>query len=207
MFTHCSISLSLGAIATMCATGCIQRAPSIRPPSFSAGRISSAAFESLDANKDNLLDDKELVKAPGLNAAAARVDANKDGRISAEELEARIGDYQKAGLGLRNESYFFTWNGAPLSDAQVTFTPEPFFADSIQPGEGTTNKDGSTSVKISGNAIPGLTCGMYQVSVSRKDGAGKELLPAKYNTRTTLGYEFQPDESSEKDRTFALTAR
>ncbi len=208
MLTHCLFSLPVSALAVVCITGCVHRTPSIGLPSYNASRIGSATFEALDANHDNMLDAKELEKAPGLKAALVRIDSNKDGRISAEEIEARIGDYQKAGLGLRNETYIFTLNGAPLGDAKVVFTPESFFGSSIQAGEGQTGTNGSTSIKITGNTIPGMTCGMYRVSVSKKDGSGKELLPAKYNTETTLGYEFPPEEfSSDKDRTFALTTR
>jgi hypothetical protein len=207
MSIHCVISLCIAALAVVCSAGCANRPAAAHPPSYKANKISSAAFEQLDVNKDNALDDNELAKAPGLKAAIVRIDLNKDGRINAEEIEARITEYQNAHVGLRNETYTFTQDGAPLADAKVVFTPEAFFGDSLKAAEGQTGNNGSTSVAISGNSIRGMTCGMYQVSVSKKDGSGKELLPSKYNTETTLGYEFPPQEySSEKDRTFSLTS-
>lgn len=208
MLSHILFLLSTTACAVVCVTGCVSRAPKVSIPSYDASGISLATLELLDANKDNLLDAKELEKAPGLKAGLLRIDSNKDGKMSAEEIEARIAEYQQARLGLRGEIYIFTLNGAPLRDAQVVFTPEPFFGNSIQTGEGQTGADGATSVKIPENTSPGLTCGMYRISVSKKDGSGKELIPAKYNIQTTLGYEFPPEEfPSNKERTFALTTR
>lgn len=202
------VSLSAGALAMAFMSGCVNRTPSVRAPSYQANIISSTAFELLDSNKDNKLDEKELALAPGLKAALGRIDSNRDGAISIEELEARIAEYQKANVGLRNETYTFTLNGAPLNDASVVFVPETFFADYVQGSEGLTGSNGNTSVKITGNKMRGMTCGMYRVSVSKKDASGKELLPAKYNTETTLGYEVPPQESSaDKDRTFTLTTR
>lgn len=202
------MALCVGAMALASVAGCVQRTPAVRPPSYQSSKISAAAFNLLDLNKDSQLDDKELAKAPGLKVALARIDSNKDGLMAAEELEARVAEYRNAHVGLRNETYTFTLNGAPLSEARVVFTPEACFEDTLQAADGQTGATGSTSVKISGNKIPGLTCGMYQVSVSKKDASGKELLPAKYNTETTLGYEFPPQESTaEKDRTFTLTTR
>jgi hypothetical protein len=201
------ISPCLIALAFVVMPGCINRPAAVHPPSYRGSKISSAAFELLDVNKDNALDDKELAKAPGLKAALAHIDSNKDGRISVEEMESRITQYQNAHVGLRNETYLFTLNGAPLADTKVTFTPEAFFGDSLKAAEGQTGNDGATSVTISGNKIHGMTCGMYRVSVSKKDGSGKELIPAKFNSDTTIGYEFPPEEfSSEKDRTFSLTS-
>jgi hypothetical protein len=200
--------LSTAALAAILLAGCIHQTPSISLPSYSASKISSEAIAALDTNHDSFLDGKELEKAPGLKAALERIDADKDSRISVTEIESRINAYEKARVGLRNETYRFTLNGAPLADAHVVFSPEPFFANAIKPGEGQTRENGSTAARIEGNHVPGLTCGMYQVSVSKKDASGKELIPAKYNTQTILGYEFPPAEfSSDSSRTFALSSR
>ena len=208
MFTHYLFTLSAGSLAILVLAGCIQRTPSVALPSYSADKISSAAIVALDTNHDNMLDAEELEKAPGLKAALKNIDEDKDGRISAAEIESRIDAYAKAKVGLRNETYSFTLNGEPLADAHIVFTPEPFFGDSIRQGEGRTDKTGSTALKIEGNSILGMTCGMYQISVSKKNASGKETIPAKYNTETTLGYEFPPKEfSSDAPRTFKLTTK
>jgi hypothetical protein len=40
--------------------------------------------------------------------------------------------------------------------------------------------------------LPGVPYGFYRIQVSRKDAEGKETIPARYNSETTLGQEVGP---------------
>ena len=44
--------------------------------------------------------------------------------------------------------------------------------------------------------MPGLPCGLYRITVSKKGADGKETLPTKFNTETTLGREVSADPRS-----------
>ena len=62
-------------------------------------RAGNRAIELYDADKDGFLDAKELEKVPGLKAAMQQVDRNKDGKISADEIYARIQLWSDSKLG------------------------------------------------------------------------------------------------------------
>jgi hypothetical protein len=196
----------IALLLTIC--GCFHNEDRLSPPRYSKSAISKAAFELLDENSDGRLELSEIELAPGLQVAMDTIDQNGDGSIDAEELAARISEYKQAGVGLRNEVYMFTVNGNALANADITFEPEPFFEGILQPAQGKTKSNGSTSLRIEGKPLPGLACGMYRVSVSKKSSNGKEMLPKKFNSETTLGYEFPPEEfSSDDQRTFVLKTR
>jgi hypothetical protein len=52
-------------------------------------------------------------------------------------------------------------------------------------------------VQLSGpGGVPGLPCGLYRITVSKKGSDGKEALSAKFNAETTLGREISADPRS-----------
>ena len=40
---------------------------------------------------------------------------------------------------------------------------------------------------------PGVQCGWFRIEISKKDASGKEMIPAAYNTESTLGAEIALD--------------
>ena len=88
------------------------------------------------------------------------------------------------GLGCR-----FAYKGRPLAGATITFEPEPFMADYIQPAVGETDVAGACSLNRQNDPLGGITVGFYKRRVSRPYRSGKETMPEKYNTETTLGQE------------------
>jgi hypothetical protein len=92
-----------------------------------------------------------------------------------------------------------TLNGRPLVEATVTLEPEPFLGDEIKAATGLTNAFGTTSPSIPKEERPdptlpgGAHFGIYKVKIS-KIVDGKETIPARYNTETTLGLEVSYDE-------------
>jgi hypothetical protein len=76
-----------------------------------------------------------------------------------------------------------------LSDADVIFEPEEFMGDSITAATGKTDVDGRVGLKseyAKQNGRRGMSLGFYRVKVS-KISDGKETIPAKYSSATTLG--------------------
>jgi hypothetical protein len=97
-------------------------------------------------------------------------------------------------------------NGAPLADATVTLVPEGFLGGDFKPAEGTSDNTGFVPLKTEGQPVPGCAWGFFKVKVSKKDGAGKETIPARYNTDTILGCEVPPVGTlKDSDYVFKLT--
>ncbi len=76
----------------------------------------------------------------------------------------------------------------------VTFEPEQFLGDVIHPATGETDGNGYTPISMAAEHMPhpnvrsGVTPGLYLVRIS-KEVNGKEVVPAKYNSDTTLAIE------------------
>jgi hypothetical protein len=155
-------------------------------PDRNAGK---RAIELYDANKDGFLDANELEKVPGLKAAMRQVDCNGDGKISADEISARIDSWVASKCGRIGIKCKVAHKGTPLSGATVRFVPEEFLGSGMKTYEGTTNDSGTAAMFAVGSSERGVSPGLYRVEITK---AG-ERIPAKYNTETKLGQEVALD--------------
>lgn len=178
----CTLAVGLLAVA-----GCWNREPPAVLPQAVDADAARKAMELYDANKDGFLDDKELEKVPSLKAAKSQL-MNKDQKIGAEEIAARIESWKGSGIGRLSVMCKVTHNGRPLENAVVTFVPESFLGSQVQPGSGTTNRGGMAIISGQGD-VSGMSPGFYRVQITK---AG-EKIPPKYNTETTLGQEVAGD--------------
>jgi hypothetical protein len=154
-------------------------------PAFSPAGAAAAALAEYDSNKDGALDAKELEQCPGLQEAFKRgLDKNKDGRVTADEITDRLFIFQQEGM-IGSVFVQASLDGKPLGDATITLTPEKFMGPSFQPVTKNTEPTGTTM-------LPVVYYGYYRVEVSKKGAGGKETIPARYNTQTTLGREVAP---------------
>jgi hypothetical protein len=118
--------------------------------------------------------------------------------VSADEVSARIEAWQATGMGLTSFGLTVTLDGRPLEDATVTLEPEAFLGDDIRTAVGTTDMFGTAGPSVPKDqrpdaaTPPGLALGLYQVKISKLVG-GREIIPPRYNTQTTLGQEVAPD--------------
>ena len=181
--------VAVGA-ALLVVAGCSGR-PSRVYPDAVASDAPQKAMDLYDTDKDGFIDGAELDKVPGLKAALKQVDTNGDGKISADEIAARIQVWRDSRLGRTTLSVPVKHNGAPLVGAKVRLVPESFLGSGLRAGEGTTDARGVASVSApprKAGDVPGLSPGFYRVEIT-KEG---ENIPAKYNTATTLGLEVGP---------------
>jgi len=173
-----------------------------------AEAFANQAMADLDANKDGILDEKELVKAPGLKAFAR---SRGKTSLKRDELVERIGMYQREAIGYSSAVLRFSLDNRPLVGAKITLTPEPWMGPKFKQATGTTDESGHASMKTEGGAVPGaVQIGMYRIEVSRPSEAGQETIPARYNTQTTLGLELGPTTGRSQttaETTFALSSR
>jgi hypothetical protein len=162
--------------------------PRLRAPMINASSAGAAAIAMFDANKDGKLSGDELDKCPGLKAASAQLDPSGQG-ITADQITARINVWHDNRIGRLNVSCTVLHDGEPLEGAEVKFVPEKFLGPKMKVATGKTDQSGvaSLSIPTSGQQYdpPGVPQGFYRVEITKP---GLDI-PAKYNTRTVLGYE------------------
>jgi hypothetical protein len=154
--------------------------------------MAQAAMAEYDTNHDSFLDAKELERSPALKAALKSVDQNGDARLSADEIAARIRVYQDSQVALKRIACKVLLDGRPLQGATVTYVPEKFMSSSLRSASGVTDKNGEATLLTEGEKFPGAQLGFFRVQVSKKNAAGQETIPARYNQDTTLGTEVYP---------------
>lgn len=186
------------AIAAVTLAGCSSGPSKIEAPSFDPSSSAAQAMELYDKDGDGFIAGAELDATPGIKAAMATIDGDKDGKVTADEIAARVEAWEKRGVGQMDCSGLVTLDGRPLVGATVTFDPEPIFGDVLQPAIGVTS-DGvvTPSVpkekRVPADAPPGMRVGLYRVRVS-KLANGAETIPARYNKETTLGQQVSADD-------------
>jgi len=201
-------------LATLLIASCSHGPGRVDQPTIDASSAGSMAMEQYDTNQDGKVAGDELEKAPALKSALARLDTDGDNGVSADEVAVRIDAWKKTQIGLMSFAFKVTLDGVPLTDATVTFEPETFLGSEIKRASGTTNRVGSGSGTIAKEDRPtpdtpsGMQLGLYKVKISKLAG-GKEAIPAKYNTETTLGQEVATDapEISQNRVTYALSTK
>jgi hypothetical protein len=174
-------------------TGCSPNGDRVKAPIFSPQDAAQQAMALYDTNRDGLLDEKELDQCPGLKSALATADLNGDKRLNVEEIASRLTAHQQANIGIMAVSCKVTLDNNPLSGARVRLVPEAFLGPSFQSASGVSDAMGAVDLRIEGSGFSGLQCGFYRVLITKDGANGKELLPARYNTQTTLGAEVAPD--------------
>ncbi len=122
---------------------------------------------------------------PGL--ILANFDTDKDGSISAAEIEERIDKWLKNGVARSNSTCVVTYRRQPMQGAKVRLIPEEFFGGAIPEAQGTSQENGSVNFDT-GDGLPGIAPGIYKVQIEHPDVD----LPAKYNVETTLGMAVDP---------------
>ena len=75
------------------------------------------ALELYDTDKNGFIDGAELDKVPGLKAALQQVDTNGDGKISADEIAARIQSWKDSKWGRAVINIMIQHNGVAVKGA------------------------------------------------------------------------------------------
>jgi hypothetical protein len=181
----------LGAAVLSMLFGCSGRRVPV--PAVSADAAGKEALAQYDRNKDGVLDAGELSLCPPLAQGLKALDTNKDGRLSADEIAEWVHACQDSGVGLMAVVVRVTLDGQPLAGATVTLVPEKFLGPALKTASGVSDARGRVSLETPGEKVPGVACGLYRVLVSKKNAAGAETLPARYNQATVLGLEVGPE--------------
>jgi len=171
-------------------SGC-SKAPTRVVPEAPASNSAEAAVELCDADKDGLLSEMELLKAPGLKSGLKQADADLDGKLSASEINGRIAAWTKTKVARMPLVVIVTRRGMPLVDAEVRVIPESFQGTALPIGAAKTNGQGlaTPTAPVSEEKPSGLPPGYYRIEIQSASGD----LPASYNSATTLGVEMATD--------------
>jgi hypothetical protein len=184
----------------------------IKQPSIDPSSAGKLAMEMYDKNGDGVVSGDELNHAPALKAALGNLDKNGDKGVSADEVAARVEAWKVMKAGLTSVRCKVVMDGEPLGGATVTFDPEPFLGDQVKPATGVTGMTGETmpTIKPEDRHSPkdpgGVQFGLYKVRISKMVN-GKESIPARYNTDTTLGQEVAYDDPSIANRNMQFTLK
>jgi hypothetical protein len=176
-----TVGLAVASLALLICAGCLFGGPkTIYPPSINAAAAGKAAIEEYDANKDGKISGDELAKCPSLKSLAG-----KQGEVTAEKITATIKRWQDSKVGRVTYRCVVLHGGKPLVGATVKLVPEKFLGDKVPSASGTSEVGGAVapSVPVKAGDPPGMPLGFYHIEVT-KDG---ESIPAKYNTETILG--------------------
>jgi hypothetical protein len=194
--------LILVMLAVLAVAGC---GHSRTRPMAIASNAGAKAIELYDANKDGVLDYKEMAETPGLRSAVARIKkiGNRRGpapsdrdlwstTISADDIDERIKEWKARGTGRIAVKCCVLRGGVPLVNAEVNFVPEEFLGSGLPTGTGTTDAHGiaviSQPSQGGGDTSRGMSPGLYRVEITK----GEEI-PVKYNKSTIFGQEVATD--------------
>lgn len=148
----------------------------IEAPDWDPPAQAAAILSQFDTNGDGTLDAQEMTATPGLASGAKLIDADKDGKLSAAELETQFAAYRDQRIGLRTPAFRLTYKNRGVPDAEVRFTPEPFLEGLIEPATAVTDQDGLFYPQSAGQDVPGVRLGYYRVQVTSPNAK----IPAKY---------------------------
>jgi hypothetical protein len=163
--------------------------PEVKAPKVDAQSAAAEAIRLYDKDQDANLNEAELAACPAITIA--RYDANRDRRVSQEEIAQRLQQIYAAGIGVMEVHGSVTRGGRPLEGATVKFVPEPFLGDAIQPASGTTDASGAVNPTIPVDQLPQnlrgvslMQAGLYRVEIEHPSLSGAANKP--------LGFEVDP---------------
>jgi hypothetical protein len=182
-----TINVPTAPICTLLAAvlvGCSGGKPArVTLPDYDIPVISKKAIELNDKDGDGALSGEELDGVKSLKSGMSRLDADKDGKLTADEVAKRLQRYIDFKIGLAPVDCTVTKGGRPLAGATITYEPEEFMGDSLPPGTGTTGAEGITAISIAKDLLPtpnhsGVKPGFYRVKVKLADGTEASNLDA-----------------------------
>jgi hypothetical protein len=186
-------ALALGGVL-LAAVGCWGTGAKRMPQSKFSPTAGADAIKLYDTNNDGKISGPELDKASALKAAIAQIDSRHTGEITADMIDARVGEWVKTKLARMTVSCTVQRNGRPLGDVTVTFVPEKYLGPNVLQATGKTDKHGIAMLSIPTTGPrdpPGVGPGFYRVVVT----SDKMKIPEQYSTeaKTTLGQEVAQD--------------
>ena len=200
----CGQLLRFGVFSGVLVCGCSFRPSRVEVPQIDPAQAAAAAAEQYDSDGDQNISESESPACPALAGSFKLYDADHNGLVSKAEIQSRLEAMLGSGIG-RMPCMCVVYAGdsdRPIVGARVRVVPEPFLGGAIQPGEGVTNQRGiAKPVTIDAPpGLPGIEFGLYRVQITHD----RLKIPARYNTKTELGFELSPLERNRDTFEFRL---
>src|SRR4051794_16952390 len=93
--------------------GCDRSGGRVNAPAISPPEMAKSVLAEFDANHNGALDSDELSQCPGLKSSLSLSDADRDGKLTAEELAGRFQSFLGARIGLVGVNAKVTLDGKP----------------------------------------------------------------------------------------------
>jgi hypothetical protein len=184
---------TVAAFALAAFLGCSGHPPGVAGIDIDEDAVTSFIMERHDKDRSNSLSKSELSSLPPIEGNRSWYDTDKDGEISAVELEKGLGAIFDPRTGLVTFACEVSHNGRPLQGANVKFVPMPPLQDSIPEASSVTDKSGVAMLRAdpedlpegSPTKAPFMRPGLYLVQVTHDS----LKIPEQYNVNTKLGKE------------------
>jgi hypothetical protein len=190
--------------------GCARGPAAVELPSVDGSDVAAFAMEHFDTNHDGAINASEMAGCPPLVVALASYDADRNGELTAEEINARITSLYGPSAALTSVDCVVTLNGRPVQGATVKFRPVEMLGSSVKPAQGVTDQSGIARMALGDDNLPDdlkgtalMHPGLYHVEITHPQIA----IPASYNTATTLGFEVDPSQRSGTSARFDLKSK
>jgi hypothetical protein len=153
------LTLVLSPLSSGCGGSTRAQLRNYDPPAATA-----KAMELNDPNGDGKIAGDELTQCPALSVSMRRIDTDRDGALSRDELQARF-EAIDAQSDMVAVSVRVTLKDRPLPGAKVTLTPAPFMGEGLQDHAGTTDSEGGCLLAGSVVELPGIPAGFYHARI------------------------------------------
>lgn len=183
---------------TLLAAGCGGGAARVRPPAIDASAAGQAAIAQYDRDGDGAIAGEELDQVPSLKAAIERIDRTpKDGRITAQEIAARIRAWGKTRVALLPLQCQVMRGRRPVEGATLRLEPEAFLGETVRPALGRTDARGIVAPSVGEAYLPapsirGVHLGFYRVVITGPEASGRSEAPRSRSGKPR-GLEVAPD--------------
>ena len=150
------IHFAATSMLVACVAGCggSSRGAAVRPPEVDAAASARRALEQYDQDRNGRLSATELQACPAIYQRRERYDSDGDGEISGAELSDYFDKMYAQGAGLVEVTCIVRQNGRPLTGAQVRLIPEEFLGGVVQPATALTDARGAATPAIAADHLP-----------------------------------------------------
>ncbi len=185
------------ALTAICFGGCSGRPARVQVAEIDYEAAAQKAVASYDQDANGLIEAVEAARDPAFQAAFPSIDADANASATPDEVAEYLRKMQAKRVAMVRWTLRLQLDGKPLTGAKVTFEPAEFLLPGVLPAEGVSDERGIVTLSVPEEHRPTpnarvVYCGLYNVHISKVEG-GREKLPKKYATGSTLGVEVGPE--------------
>jgi hypothetical protein len=183
-------------LAIMATIGCNSHPTAVEPPAYDPPASAAALLDRCDTDSNGSLTKQESQSVPSLLKHWSRYDANNDGSVARDELEAHQQEWIDRGDGLAAITCIVRLNNRQLGDVTVRLVPDDSLSGTVHPAETISHAKFASFFSIPPEfknkahaKLAGMQYGLYQVEVSHPS---MKLVP----TASSRGLDISPSDAA-----------